>query len=351
MESRSLLNLYLPARIAYHVKIILASLIIAVIFSYFTSGSLWSTGTIHLIALMIIQLEFFIWLGEKFFHIKPLLSAQKSVKRLIIRLVQFYIIAFIISTALFVLYNFLLYLMHGSDLNLLLPNLINRELKGFLIGASSGYLVGAIFFFYFQWTDALKREQALKEEKLIFQYETLKNQVNPHFLFNSLNTLSSLVSKDANLAEDYINKFSGIYRYILENRSKDVIALSEEIKFARDYFYLQQIRDDGKISLDVDAMADGYEILPISIQILMENALKHNVATRENPLKIRISIDAANDHVILTNNYNPKTRVEHSSKIGLKNLSERIKLSTGKDILIINDGEIYQVKIPLMRKK
>ena len=186
----------------------------------------------------------------------------------------------------------------------------------------------------------------MREEKLIFQYETLKNQVNPHFLFNSLNTLSSLVSSDAQLSEKFIAKFSLIYRYILENRDKDLVPLSKEVDFIRDYFFLQKIRDNGKIALDIKINdLDSYEILPISLQLLIENALKHNAATKDNPLKIKVRREE--DFIIVENSLEPKMRLEPSSKTGLKNLKERVKLAMNKDVDVISSNNQFIVKMPL----
>jgi LytS/YehU family sensor histidine kinase len=221
--------------------------------------------------------------------------------------------------------------------------------KGFLAGFAIGALFGAIIFFYFQWIDALKREQKLKEEKLVFRYETLKNQVRPHFLFNSLNTLSSLVDGNE-IADRFIQKLSTIYRYILENVDKEMVELEKELNFVKDYFSLQQIRDEDKIHLELDHFeTSGLNILPISVQILIENALKHNAATREKPLHIRIGSEN-NDFIVVKNNLQRKTVMEKSSGLGLKNLGERIKLATGKEIMIIETANEFIVKIPLIRK-
>ena len=199
-----------------------------------------------------------------------------------------------------------------------------------------------------QWLDSLKREQKLREEKLIFQYETLKNQVNPHFLFNSLNTLSTLVYKDPKLSDEFIKKLSIIYRYILENSERDMVDLHSEIQFVRNYFYLQKIRDNGKIELKIEVEdQEDYQILPISLQLLVENALKHNAATREKPLTIIIKKE--DESIVITNNIQPKLNIEKSSKIGLKNLAERVKLMTGKEIEIEETRDQYKVIIPLNR--
>jgi len=186
----------------------------------------------------------------------------------------------------------------------------------------------------------------LREEKLIFQYETLKNQINPHFLFNSLNSLSSLVTTDAQLSKKFISSFSSIYRYILENRDHDLVPLRNEIDFVQNYFFLQKIRDDGKIFLDIEINEpDNYMILPISLQLLIENALKHNVATKECPLNIKVSIQ--NDYLIVTNKLAPKMQMEPSSKTGLKNLKERVTLAMNGEVKIEQTPELFSVKIPV----
>ena len=264
----------------------------------------------------------------------------------------FFIVAFIISAILYILVLTISFLIYGQDLKTLFPHILQTEVTGFIIGAGSGYLIGALIFFYFQWVDALKREQKLKEEKLVFQYETLKNQVNPHFLFNSLNTLSSLVSKDTKLSEEYILKLSSIYRYILENKELDQINLKKEIEFVQDYFYLQKVRDDGKIDLIMDVSdPEDYEILPISLQLLVENAFKHNIATREHPLLVKIQLHIQEKTISVSNKLKPKTQIEASSKIGLSNLSERIKLIMGRDIEIFESVNEFTVHVPIRTRK
>ena len=147
----------------------------------------------------------------------------------------------------------------------------------------------------------LKREQKLREENLIFQNETLKNQVNPHFLFNSLNTISSLIHSQPEAAEKFINNLSSFYRYILENGQKDKVPLRSELDFLKEYFSMHEVRDEKKIFLNIDVMEPGnYEILPVSLQILLENAIKHNIATRENPLTISIYIE--DQSIVVKNN-------------------------------------------------
>ena len=352
MAKRKLIDLYLPPKWGYHTRIILLSAIASVFVKIITGTEILNQGTMVLFFLLAIQFELFIWLGGKFFSGLQYKTVNEYVKKAVIRLILFFACAFIISVVIYFLTMSVVALINGLDFNTFMRQILQTETKGFLIGAGSGYVFGSLIFFYFQWTDALKREQKLKEEKLIFQYETLKNQVNPHFLFNSLNTLSSLVAKDVSLSEEYIQKLSSIYRYILENKDHDHINLREELEFVQDYFYLQKVRDDGKIDLEIQTQdPDRYEILPISLQLLVENAFKHNVATKEKPLKIVIELLEKQQAISVVNKLRPKTLIESSSKLGLSNLSERNKLITGKDIEIIQSKEEFKVIVPLKSTK
>ncbi len=210
-----------------------------------------------------------------------------------------------------------------------------------------GLLCGAVIFIIILWQDTLKREQKLREENLIFQNETLKNQINPHFLFNSLNTLSSLIITQPELAERFISRLSSIYRYILENISKDTITLPSELSFITGYFELHKIRDEEKILLSIQIPnADKFKILPVSLQILVENAIKHNKATREYPLMISIFVEA--DQIVVKNNLQRMATQIKSTGIGLKNLTNRVKLISGRDLMIEETNSYYQVKLPLL---
>ena len=348
MKTRGIIDLYLPGKVAYHLKILLASLLLGIFLPFFREGKFWSSGSIHLVFLMIVQLELFLWLGAKFFTYKSPTTAREFVKKAIIRLILFFALAFLISVLIFLTYMSLIYIIKDYDLRRIIPDILQMEIKGFLIGAGSGYVLGSLVFFYHQWMDALKREQKLREEQLIFQYETLKSQVNPHFLFNSLNTLSSLVYKDPNLSDEFIGKLSSIYRYILENVDVDLVSLSREIEFVRKYFDLQQVRDNGKINLKIDIdHSDGYQILPISLQLLMENAFKHNAATREEPLKMEIFLNEKEQVIEFRNNFKPKVQIEGSSGIGLKNLAERMKLTLHRELEVKKSNDLFLVKVPV----
>jgi len=350
MKTRGAIDFYLPARIAFHMKILLGSFATTVFFSLIWRGTPFTSDFWFMFAIILVQLEIFMVIAKWIFA-KGTNTSGKSYKRqMLLKLGRFYLIVSVIS--LLILFVTIALSMYNYDQSFssVLSNFIEYELKGYLISALIGLSIGSLIFFYLEWTNAIKRETKLREEKLIFQYETLKSQVNPHFLFNSLNTLSSLVATDANLSEQFISKLSSIYRYILENRDIELINLSKEMGFIHDYFFLQKIRDNGKIEMVVDVKKpENYEILPISVQLLVENALKHNAATRDNPLKIKIYQE--NDDLVVENVLQPKMQLEPSSKTGLKNLSERVKLVLNKEVQIESGNGKYTVKIPMKQIK
>jgi len=248
---------------------------------------------------------------------------------------------------LFLLLQYCILFLAGNDLSHVLSDFVNIGFHEWFKSTISGLSGGAVIFVILLWQSSLKREQKLREEKLIFQNETLKNQVNPHFLFNSLNTLSSLISSRPETADKFIDRLSSIYRYILDNSQKDKVSLSEELSFINDYFFLHQIRDEDKIMLEITVLEkEKYSIIPVSLQILVENAINHNMATRENPLKISIYVEA--DYIVVKNNLQKKSIPYKSTQIGLRNLSERVKIISARSIIIEETSDVFIVKIPLL---
>ncbi|GET21547.1 histidine kinase [Prolixibacter denitrificans] len=340
-------NFFRPDTARYHIVMFAVSAGLILIVSLLQRSPVFTEGHIAGFILVMLQVELFTWLGIQFFRSLPGESGKDVTRKILKRFIWFYLTCFVASAIIFTLVTGGLFLLHGDSLNGLFPHLIHRELKGWLIGTNLGLLGGTLIFFYVQWNDAMKREQQLREENLIFQNQTLKNQVNPHFLFNSLNTLSSLVNTNPELAEQFTGKLAQIYRYILENNAKDSVMLNDELNFVQDYFYLHKIRDEDKINLTIDIPdTNGYQILPVSLQLLIENALKHNMATRENPLEIELQIE--DNSIVVSNNLQPMATLPQSVGTGLKNLAERIRLSTGKELIVENNRKTFTVKIPLL---
>jgi two-component system LytT family sensor kinase len=335
-------------KISFHIIVVLLSSIMPLLLSIGKPEPFPTEYQISLFILLIIQLEVFIWVAHRLFSgFQPGTIRKELTKAVLVRFFFFMVICFVAALIIIILFNYILSLIHNSDSSDVIKNFLRYEFKGWCKGTVGGLLFGAAIFIFIQWQDALKREQKLREENLIFLNETLKNQINPHFLFNSLNTLSALINSQTEAAERFIGKLSSIYRYILENSQKNKVPLLSELAFIEDYFDLHKVRDEEKISLIIDAPgAERFEILPVSLQILIENSIKHNIATREKPLVISITIE--NDHVVIKNNLQKMPVQFKSTQIGLKNLSERIKLITGKDLIIEEENSFFIVKLPLL---
>jgi len=194
-----------------------------------------------------------------------------------------------------------------------------------------------------QQQTALENEMLIAE-KMRTRYEVLKNQVDPHFLFNSLNTLNTLVKIDADKAQQYVQQLSLVFRYTLQN--KEVISLEEELKFTQAYCHLMQIRygESLKFEYNVDPRFYNYNIIPLSLQILVENAIKHNVVAARQPLTISIVSDDKGT-ISVSNPIQLKKETESGEGIGLANLSERYRLMWHKDIVINQKDDIFCVEI------
>ncbi len=327
------------------IKILTGAFFISLLFSILLAGRVFHEGLPIMILLTWLQLEIFIWLGFRFFRDLDV-SVSQFKKKTIVRLVLFYLVVIIIASAFFLAVFFLQKIINGVSFTSALSAFKQQEISGFISATLIGFAFGTLFFFYSQWSDALKREEKLAQEKLLFQYETLKSQVNPHFLFNSLNTLSSLVHSNPSLSEEFIRKLSNNYRYILENQEKDLVPLTDEVQFVQEYFALQKIRDEEKIELKVELTeTENVLIPPVSLQLLTENALKHNAATRKNPMVITIHNEGL-DKLVVRNNLQPKSQLSNSSKTGLKNLNERCRLILKREIEINQTNTEFIVKIP-----
>lgn len=340
-----LLNLRKPVS---HIAIFIFSLIITIILSFTRKFSGPQFFSYSVFIMLFLQLEVFIYLGDRLFaQLKFDKSPVEITRIVLVRFMIFLASCLLASVIIFLALLYIVNWINDGNLSMVFTNFIHNEFRGWFKSTITGLSGGAIIFIFLLWQTSLRREQKLREENLIFQNETLKNQVNPHFLFNSLNTLSSLVTDRPELAEEFINRLSSIYRYILEYSSKDKVALNAELSFINDYFFLHQIRDNGKIELEMNIdKPDRFEILPVSLQILVENAIKHNKATREYPLKISVFLDG--HRIVVKNNLQKMATQIKSTGIGLRNLSERLRLFTGRDLVIEETNNYFLVKVPLL---
>lgn len=191
------------------------------------------------------------------------------------------------------------------------------------------------------------RSAELEKENALSRYEALKQQVDPHFLFNSLNIMAALIG-DNKPAQEFLSELVDIYRYVLMSKNSLTVPLSEEMAFVQSYFYLNKIRFRDQIQLVVDVPTSALQkrVPPIAVQMLIENAIKHNAASTKVPLKITIAVGV--DYLRVTNNKQPKTTIEKGTKQGLQNITNRFRLLTDQPVVIDNRGGHFSVTLPLL---
>jgi two-component system, LytTR family, sensor kinase len=200
-----------------------------------------------------------------------------------------------------------------------------------------------------QWHNSLMELERFKKESLEAQLQALKSQINPHFLFNSLNTLSSLIYVNQDAAAEFVRQLSKVYRYVLEYREKEVIPLATELTILQAYQYLVETRFEEKLRFTVTLAEElqQYCIPPLTLQILIENAIKHNVVSKAQPLQITIFPEQYH-YLVVQNTLQRKSSTEYSSKIGLKNIISRYRYLTDRPVLIEETDATFTVKIPLL---
>ena len=196
---------------------------------------------------------------------------------------------------------------------------------------------------------SLAELERFKKENVEFNLEMLKNQVNPHFLFNSLNTLSSLIFQDQESAASFVRQLARVYRYVLENKETKLVKLKNELEILDSYIYLQNIRYGENISfkVSVDEEKRNWQIAPLTLQMLIENAIKHNVVSKGKPLFIDIYTDPYNN-IVVKNALQKKKTQTYSSGIGLKNIRSRYAFLIDRKLRVLEGNEYFTVKVPLI---
>lgn len=197
--------------------------------------------------------------------------------------------------------------------------------------------------------DQLKKEQ-LERMRVEAELDALKNQIDPHFIFNSLNTLSHLIEDKPHRARQFNDNLADVYRYILQNKKRDLVLLSEELEFLNGYYSLLKIRFEDAVQLKVlldEVRTDEYLLPPISLQILMENAIKHNEFTDQNPLLVTLAFQ--DQMLVFRNQRRQKLTRKPTSKIGLQNLDERYRLLTRQSVKVIDTEQQFIVYLPILK--
>ena len=228
--------------------------------------------------------------------------------------------------------------------------------SGFWANLMQGYVVTwlvisvEILKVYYLNVKNMEIEKARMQKELMrTQFESLKNQVNPHFLFNNFSVLTALIHQDADLASDFVTKLSKLYRYILDNKGNEMVSLEKEFEFLDSYLFLLKTRHEESLHVEREITinpADFY-VPTLSLQMLIENAVKHNSFSQQRPLTITI-YNEDDQFIVVKNGVNRKAGITHSTKIGLENIKNRYTLKSDKKVMVYQSDQYFKVKLPML---
>ncbi|WP_116787290.1 2TM domain-containing protein [Flavobacterium psychrotrophum] len=208
-----------------------------------------------------------------------------------------------------------------------------------------------IFYFYKNYQENRVKQQKIIAGTASAKFETLKNQIDPHFLFNSLNVLSSLIEENPENAQRFTTSLSKVYRYVLEQKDKELISVAEELAFAKTYMNLLKMRFENSVFYEVQENLTNHDamVVPLSLQLLLENTVKHNVVSQQKPLRIRIF--EQNGYLVVQNDYQKKEVLQDRRGVGLQNIISRYAIVTARKVQIEQDEKHFTVKLPMLTKQ
>jgi len=272
---------------------------------------------------------------------------KSPIKRLIY---QFTSLTLFFGLLIFIGFYLWTRLTKGLDFHVIMDEAL-PSLKVAFIFMFLSLLVGNAVLFFKNWKEAAIQQEELKRAHLALQYQNLKDQVRPHFLFNSLSSLATLINTDAEKATQFVHKLSDVYRYVLEQRENELVPLKEDLKFMEDYVFLQKIRFGDNLQVEIKLDLDlSRMVIPLSLQMLVENAIKHNEISSEHPLLIAIS-STGEGHVIVKNNLQRREVSETSLGTGLENLRKQIIYFSNDRLLVLEENAAFVVRMPTLVSK
>lgn len=252
---------------------------------------------------------------------------------------------------IFFLRIFVEVIIFGADFDTFIAN---ESWSGYWFGLTITLIIVSVFYAIYFYNRFQKNK--IKEQKVIAgtasaKFDALKNQLDPHFLFNSLNVLTSLIEENPENAQKFTTSLSKVYRYVLEQKSKELVTVDEELNFAKTYMSLLKMRFEDSIIFEIPDKASNPEskVVPLSLQLLLENAVKHNMVTSSKPLHIKIYEDK--DYLVVMNNLQPKQIVKKSSGVGLENIKQRYQLLSQRKVHINQRDTDFAVAIPMLTKQ
>lgn len=317
--------------------------ILCEVYKYFNIEIEWyvAFGTIAVITLLV-------WESSRLIEpaFKKLFSRQKNKLK---TLLLFFVAGSVLTTVItFGVVFFVSMVLHNySFKQTIIPlklNLIYAWLANLLF-----HLLNAIKFYFTEYKTKWMEAEELKRITAQAELQLVKSQINPHFLFNNLNVLSALILKNNDEANKFIEEFSKVYRYILNNHDKELVDIKTELDFIKPYIFLLQKRfaEGLEISVDVPAAYDKFYVIPASLQMLIENAIKHNIVSKSKPLHIDVHING-NNTIVVSNNLQLRESVDNSTKVGLNNIIKRYWLVSGQNVEVKKDAAAFTVVLPLL---
>ena len=284
----------------------------------------------------------FIYLGKKF----P--NEGFSVKRIGIGFVASFVVTLLV---IFLLRIFQDVVIEGNSFA---TYIANETVDNYVFSIIITFIILLCFYMFYMYK--AYNDNKVKEQKIIAgtasaQFESLKNQIDPHFLFNSLNVLSSLIEENPENAQKFTTSLSKIYRYVLEQKDKELVSVAEELAFAKTYMNLLKMRFENSITYDIptDFNNEDAKVVPLSLQLLLENTIKHNVVSEQRPLHIKIYIE--NNYLIVENNLQKKEVLQDRRGVGLQNIVNRYGLISERKMHIEENENYFKVKIPILTKQ
>jgi hypothetical protein len=337
-------NLHPYLKIALH-SLLVAGLLSAISFGLMGQVPDLAQGLRHFSYMAL--LTFALWVGNKLIAERvPISWVEQPLRRLWVSLLLTVAYTVTVAAAVHAVFNWVVWgtsplrAIRNMDPSFFLSVLVIT----FLI---SLFLHGRAFLFH--WKNAIVEAERLKQAHLSARFENLKSQVNPHFLFNSLNVLSSLVYKDADLSAQFIQKLAETYRYVLDTREREVVPLATEFEALEAYVFLMQIRFGENLRVEIAAPTHPRAFIPpLTLQMLVENAVKHNIASRRQPLHIRIAA-RGDGYIVVVNNLQCKSgQASESGGLGLANIQERYRYLSSQPVQIVQGEDEFSVAVPII---
>ncbi|MEM0995931.1 MAG: sensor histidine kinase [Bacteroidota bacterium] len=289
------------------------------------------------------------WMGHAYIAIwlsRKVSWLEQPMKRFFLSIVTMVVY----TVVAFVAVSLLLRVILSADMpDDLLQWTIDRSVLPLIISFGIGWILAARGF-YQSWKSSELRARQLNTEMLNYRYEALRNQINPHFLFNSFNVLSDLVYEDQDMAVKFIRQMSDLYRYVLDSRERSLVPLKEELEFIRSFVFLLETRFEEKLRVAIEVEPrDGEMIVPMTLQLLIENAVKHNMATKKKPLHVKVVREGAG--IVVRNNLQRRSVGDESKKIGLKNMEQQYAHLSDQKIDVRETSEAFRVWVPILENQ